>query len=124
LSLDQLPEAVRQRVLGEYRSAEDGPGDQQRTQDLCRHGDSGRAVQRRFCPACGSPIFSEIEANPSKAGNLDDASGMRRQRHIFCASRRGWLVLPEDVPAFDQAAGSLSSAAADDALSCKYTPIH
>src|SRR4030095_16347895 len=39
-------------------------------------GDSGKAVNRRFCPDCGSPIISEAEALPDvviiKAGTLDD----------------------------------------------------
>jgi hypothetical protein len=74
------------------------------------HGESGRAVPRWFCPSCGSPIFTEIEADPGvailKAGTLDDASGVQPQRHIFCASRQDWLALPEQVPTFDRATQS------------------
>ena len=71
------------------------------------HGDTGRAVLRRFCPQCGSPILTEIEADPSlailKAGTLDDVSAIHPQRHIFCASRQTWAPLPDGVPAFDRA---------------------
>jgi hypothetical protein len=39
-------------------------------------GDSGRPVERRFCPHCGSPVFSEVAIMPDviiiKAGTLDD----------------------------------------------------
>jgi hypothetical protein len=44
-------------------------------------GDSGKAVSRRFCPECGSPIISECEALPDltiiKAGTLDDTSWLK-----------------------------------------------
>lgn len=51
-------------------------------------GDSGRAVARVFCPACGSPILSRIEPMPDmlliKAGTLDDARGLRPTIEVFC----------------------------------------
>ena len=69
-------------------------------------GDSGHPVLRRFCPDCGSPILSEIAADPGlailKAGTLDDSSIVRPQRHIFAASRHAWIALPGDVPVHDR----------------------
>jgi hypothetical protein len=60
-------------------------------------GESGRPVQRRFCGACGSPIFSEIEGAPGmlliKAGTLDDASVMAPQMEFFCDSAQPWVKL-------------------------------
>jgi hypothetical protein len=42
--------------------------------------DSDRAVQRQFCPVCGSSILSENEVDPGiailRAGTLDDTSGI------------------------------------------------
>jgi len=71
------------------------------------HGDSGRPVQWRFCPDCGSSVLTMIELDPGlailKAGTLDDRSIVNPQRHIFCASRQHWFALPESVPAHDGA---------------------
>ena len=71
------------------------------------HGDSGGVVLRRFCPACGSPILSEIGLDPGlvilKAGTLDDTTAVRPQRHIFCDSRQTWTDLPAGVPCHPRA---------------------
>jgi hypothetical protein len=60
-------------------------------------GESGRSVVRRFCPECGSPIFSEIAAAPGmfliKAGSLDDASGVAPVVEYFCESAQPWVKL-------------------------------
>ena len=60
-------------------------------------GDSGKAVDRRFCPECGSPILSEAEALPGlaiiKAGTLDDASWVTPGMEIFCDSAQSWVNL-------------------------------
>src|SRR5689334_14024328 len=51
-------------------------------------GDSGKAVNRRFCPDCGSPIITEAEALPDlviiKAGTLDDTSWLKPTTEIYC----------------------------------------
>src|SRR6476469_6867644 len=40
--------------------------------------DSGNRMHRRFCPSCGTQVFSESEARPhliiARAGTLDDPS--------------------------------------------------
>ena len=70
------------------------------------HGDSGRQVLRRFCPDCGSPVITDAEAIPGmhiiKAGTLDDSSGLRPQRQIFCASKHPWVPILDGVPAYDR----------------------
>lgn len=70
------------------------------------HGDSGREVLRRFCPDCGSPIITDAAAFPTihiiKAGTLDDPSGLRPQRQIFCASKHPWVPILEGVPAYEK----------------------
>ena len=64
-------------------------------------GTSGQVVHRRFCRQCGSPIVSDAEAAPTmhflKTGSLDDASWVRPQVAIWCASAQPWAPLPEGV---------------------------
>ncbi len=60
-------------------------------------GESGRPVQRRFCPDCGSPLYSEIAGAPGmlliKAGTLDDVSSVVPQIEFFCDSAQPWVKL-------------------------------
>ncbi len=67
-------------------------------------GDSGKPVNRHFCPQCGSPIFSDVTALADrlfvKAGTLDDSSSLSPQAHIYCQSAQPWISLGEDVPRF------------------------
>ncbi|MFO1161686.1 MAG: GFA family protein [Reyranellaceae bacterium] len=58
-------------------------------------GDSGKAVHRRFCPACGSPIVTDVEVMPTltflKAGTLDDTSWLKPGMEIYCDSAQAWV---------------------------------
>jgi hypothetical protein len=67
----------------------------------CR-GDSGRVVQRRFCPRCGSPVLSVSPDQPErvaiKAGTLDEPERLTPRLHIWCERALPWVVLPTDVP--------------------------
>jgi len=67
-------------------------------------GDSGKAVLRRFCPDCGSPIISDAEALPDvaiiKAGTLDDTSWLKPTMEIFCDSAQPWVQLGGDMQRF------------------------
>jgi hypothetical protein len=62
-------------------------------------GDSGQAVDRNFCPECGSPIFSEAAVMSDvafiKAGTIDDTSWLAPTVHIYCDSRQSWIPIPE-----------------------------
>lgn len=64
--------------------------------------DSGRTVHRRFCPACGSPVLTEVPDKPGlvvlKAGTLDDPAGLRPQLHLWCKNAQPWIDLPTDLP--------------------------
>lgn len=50
--------------------------------------DSGRPVERHFCPECGSPIFSAIAPMPDmvliKAGTLDAFAELTPSVEVFC----------------------------------------
>ncbi|MGQ7830200.1 GFA family protein [Altererythrobacter sp. Z27] len=64
-------------------------------------GDSGGTVQRQFCPDCGSPLFSLVEASPGmvwvKAGTLDDTSVIQPSLHVYTKSKQDWVELG-DIP--------------------------
>lgn len=72
-------------------------------------GDSGGAVDRLFCPECGSPVLSDAPASPAlvfiKAGTLDDASWVKPQIHIWTGSAMACTAIPEGVPAFPKNPG-------------------
>lgn len=55
-------------------------------------------VSRRFCPACGSPIVSELALSPGivavKAGTLDDKSTVNPTVEAWCVDRQPWVSLP------------------------------
>ncbi|MFM8480105.1 MAG: GFA family protein [Gammaproteobacteria bacterium] len=65
-------------------------------------GDSGLAVNRRFCATCGSPVFSEPAATPQmdwlKAGTLDDTSWIQPQVNVWCESAQPWVQLDDALP--------------------------
>jgi hypothetical protein len=62
-------------------------------------------TERRFCSACGSPIFSTIESMPDlaflKAGTLDDPSWLEPAVEIWTRSAQPWVPHFEDAPRFD-----------------------
>ena len=66
------------------------------------HSETGNEVHRQFCPACGSPVFTRVPAQPDmlfiKAGSLDDTSGFRPQIQFWTASKQDWVEIPH-VPA-------------------------
>jgi hypothetical protein len=72
-------------------------------------GDSGKAVRRRFCPECGSPIVSEVERMPDltiiKAGTLDDTSWLKPTMEIFCDSAEPWVELGGNMQRFPRMPG-------------------
>ena len=69
-------------------------------------GTSGKAVNRRFCRNCGSPIVSLVDVMPQvhfiKAGTLDDRSWLRPTAHFWCDSAQPWVQIGDDVTSFPQ----------------------
>src|SRR5450432_2736091 len=72
-------------------------------------GDSGKAVWRHFCPKCGSPIISKIEAMPGmvavKAGTLDDMTGVKPAVEVYADHAAAWMSPIEGARRFAQGAG-------------------
>ena len=81
-----------------------------RTGEIADHvstADSGAVMHRSFCPACGTPLFSEAEVRPHlvivRAGALDDPGAVRPQSVIWAASAPYRARFDPDLPRYDQA---------------------
>ena len=74
--------------------------------------DSGNAVTRRFCPACGTQLFSDSTGRPGltvvRLGTLDDPSAIKPTANIWTASAPAWACLDGTL---DQFAGGPPAAA-------------
>ena len=69
-------------------------------------GDSSQAVDRHFCPDCGSPIAMHVavlsELTFVNAGTLDDTSWISPTAEIFCDSAQPWVQLSGDMKRFSK----------------------
>jgi hypothetical protein len=65
--------------------------------------DSGNVMRRRFCPKCGTPLFSEALSRPHlivvRAGALDDRELGRPGGFIWTASAPSWGFVDPNLPA-------------------------
>lgn len=72
--------------------------------DFISVADSGNVMHRKFCPACGTPMFSQAEVRPHvmivRAGTLDDPEQVRPVASIWTESAPGWACLHQDLPHF------------------------
>ncbi len=63
---------------------------------------SGNKMHRRFCPKCGSPMFSQAEARPHilivRAGALDDPTIAEPAGSIWVSSAPPWACIDPDLP--------------------------
>ena len=76
-----------------------------------RTADSGNSVERGFCPACGSQIYSrtvEPAGQPIRirAGTLDNPELMAPQALIWVDSAPSWAVLDPALPHYTKGPGS------------------
>ena len=64
-------------------------------------GDSGRPLERSFCPACGSQVTVAGPFRPDMAfftaGTLDDPSAVRPAVQIWCDSAQPWVELGGNI---------------------------
>lgn len=67
--------------------------------------DSGNVMRRRFCPTCGTPLFSEAVSRPDlmvvRAGALDDPAIGRPSSVIWTSSAPAWGNVDHDLPSCD-----------------------
>jgi hypothetical protein len=70
--------------------------------DFTLTADSGNVAHRRFCPACGTHLFSASEARPHllfvRAGTLDDPELVRPAMTIWTVSAPSWACFDTSLP--------------------------
>ena len=69
-------------------------------------GQSGKAVHRKFCGDCGSPIMSLVDNAPGlgilKAGTLNDKSWLNPTIEFWCSTSQPWLEISNELIKFDE----------------------
>jgi hypothetical protein len=67
---------------------------------------SGGLATRSFCPECGTPLFTQSEANSQfisiRFPSLDDTSDFKPMLDIYTASAQPWVCLDQAIPHFSQ----------------------
>jgi hypothetical protein len=75
------------------------------TRDFQSLADSGNRMRRRFCPACGTHLFSEAESRPHlvfvRAGALDDPEFARPAATIWTTRAPSWACIDERLPRWE-----------------------
>jgi hypothetical protein len=75
--------------------------------------DSGNSVTRRFCPECGTQLFSDSTGRPGftvvRLGTLDDPSSIKPTANIWSASAPQWACLDGSLETFPAAPPAASS---------------
>ena len=69
-------------------------------------GKGGKAVERGFCPTCGSQVTAKLERMPDvlglQAGSLDDPSRFKPAMDIFTDSAQPWDIMLPDTQKLPQ----------------------
>ena len=72
------------------------------TRDYRSVADSGNVMHRRFCPTCGTHVFSAAESRPHlvfvRAGTLDDPEIARPATTIWTSQAPSWACIDEALP--------------------------
>jgi len=80
-------------VIFVHRSAVTTTGE---TADFEDAGSSGLKVSRRYCPRCGSPLFTVPDVTPDlmmvKAGGIDSNEWFHPIWELFVGRRRPWVA--------------------------------
>jgi hypothetical protein len=74
------------------------------TRGYTKTADSGNQITREFCPQCGSPLFTKVDAYPHiawiKAGTLDEPELVRPTRQIWTQHAVTWAHIDDDLLSF------------------------
>ena len=64
--------------------------------------DSGNKMHRKFCPVCGTHLFSQAESRPElvfvRAGGLDDPEIAKPSSTIWVQSAPSWACIDQNLP--------------------------
>jgi hypothetical protein len=70
--------------------------------DYQRIADSGNVMHRRFCPTCGTQMFSEAEARPHlifvRSGTLDDRELAKPSMSVWISQAPTWACVDDTIP--------------------------
>jgi len=70
--------------------------------DYVMSADSGNVMHRRFCPICGTHLFTASEARPRltfvRAGTLDDPNVAKPAMTIWTAAAPAWACIDAGLP--------------------------
>ena len=73
--------------------------------DFSSVADSGNRMHRRFCPTCGTQVFSAAEARPHlvfvRAGTLDDREIVAPSATIWTSEAPSWACIDSSLPALE-----------------------
>jgi hypothetical protein len=65
---------------------------------------SGNPTMRSFCSACGTPLFTQGDANPAftsiRFPSLDEPVGFRPMLDIWTSSAQSWVCFDQTIPQF------------------------
>lgn len=68
--------------------------------------DSGRRINRRFCPVCGSPVYHTRDGMEGlvvvRASSLDDPESVRPERAIYTSRAVSWDPVDRDLMCFEE----------------------
>lgn len=74
------------------------------TAEFVSASDAGNMIRRRFCPSCGTPLFSDAIAAPEllvvRLGALDDREAGQPASTIWTKSAPGWASIDCARPYF------------------------
>ena len=73
-----------------------------KTKDYRSVADSGNLMHRRFCPACGTPLFSEADVRPHlifvRVGTFDDPNLAKPAMNIWTSCAPQWASIDPELP--------------------------
>jgi hypothetical protein len=77
-----------------------------RLEQFVKTADSGDQITRRFCPKCGTHVFSNSSSTPDftvvRAGTLTDPSSIRPTMNIWASSAPQWACMDKRLDTVDK----------------------